>query len=322
MISFIVIGKNESKSLSTCLKSVFDTIRENALDEYEVFYIDSNSNDESIEIAKSFKNIQIFKIFKNESAAAGRNIGASHAKGEYLFFVDADMILHPCFLTHVINRQKNLMYDFVTGEFIYHLLNSRGEVYKEIPYYTIKVKEKRVLDSNGCFVIKKKVWETIGGMNTKFRGAGSEDYDFFLKGRKMGYKLLRIKNVIAEHYIIPYEKPLRQWKDLFNGRQLLKRSLLWRKNFLNFYMYKLFLRQEYTIMVLLLSSVLSIIFNDPKFLIIYFAALILRSLFKSYKNPVLLFHYLLFNFIRDIGVCAATLLYFPKNEKPLYEEIL
>ncbi len=321
MISFIVIGKNESKTLSTCLKSIFNTIRENAIEEYEVLYIDSNSNDGSIEIAKSFKNIQIFKIFKNESAAAGRNIGASNAKGEYLFFVDGDMILHPGFLTQVINEQKDLIYDFVTGEFIYHLLNKDGEVVREVPYYTINVKEKAVLDSNGCFIIKKQIWKNIGGMDIRFRGAGSEDYDFFLNGRNKGYALIRINKTIAEHYILPYENPLRQWKDLFNGRQLLKRAFLWRKNIFNKYMYYLFFRQEYSLLALVVSLILVLATHSLELLLVYLGVIVLRGILKSLHSIISFPHFVLFYIVRDFGVFFTCFLYNYQCRNPLYTKI-
>ena len=62
MISFIIIGKNEGAKLKKCFTSIVKTINENNIDAYEVIYVDSNSTDNSIDIAKKYNIIKIFKI--------------------------------------------------------------------------------------------------------------------------------------------------------------------------------------------------------------------------------------------------------------------
>lgn len=98
MISFIVIGKNEAKTLNQCFKSIFKTVEYNNLNEYEINYVGSDSTDTSIEIAMQFKGIRIFKITGVCNAAIGRNIGAKESKGDVLYFIDGDMEIMPNFL--------------------------------------------------------------------------------------------------------------------------------------------------------------------------------------------------------------------------------
>ena len=85
-ISFIIIGRNEGWKLTNCLKSVFNTITYNKLDNYEIIYVDSKSTDNSIESVKQFKNVKIFQLTIDYNAAIARNVGANKSKGQVLFF--------------------------------------------------------------------------------------------------------------------------------------------------------------------------------------------------------------------------------------------
>ncbi len=59
-ISFIIIGRNEGWKLTKCLESVMRAIKFNRLSNYEVFYVDSKSTDDSIHRAKRFKTQRCF----------------------------------------------------------------------------------------------------------------------------------------------------------------------------------------------------------------------------------------------------------------------
>ena len=86
MISFVIFGHNEGWKLTNCLKSVFLTIKYNGLTMYEVIYIDSKSTDDSIERAKKFKEVKIYKLTADYNSAIARNIGSQKSIGEVLFF--------------------------------------------------------------------------------------------------------------------------------------------------------------------------------------------------------------------------------------------
>ena len=86
MVSVIVTTKNEEKNIEKCLRSIQNQTFKNI----ELIVVDNFSEDATVEIAnKYFAKI----YFKNSERSAGRNFGASLASGDYLIYVDADMIL-------------------------------------------------------------------------------------------------------------------------------------------------------------------------------------------------------------------------------------
>lgn len=93
-ISLVVIGRNDEQKL----KSIYDKtgliekIKEHC---YELIYVDSSSEDNSISYmqSKGFKSYQIDK-FSYKCASAGRYIGAKEATGDYILFLDSDMAIN------------------------------------------------------------------------------------------------------------------------------------------------------------------------------------------------------------------------------------
>ena len=86
MISFIIIGKNEGWRLQKCLQSISYVVEQDAIANYEIIYVDSQSTDNSIELAKQY-GAKAFLITGECNAAIARNIGAKEAIGD--IFVDS-----------------------------------------------------------------------------------------------------------------------------------------------------------------------------------------------------------------------------------------
>ncbi len=89
-ISIIIPVFNASKYLERCLDSVLDSLGEI---DGEILAIDNNSTDNSLETLKSYhKKDARVKVLscKIPGAAAVKNFGEKEAKGEFIWFIDAD----------------------------------------------------------------------------------------------------------------------------------------------------------------------------------------------------------------------------------------
>ena len=87
MISFIVPAYNEEHELSDTLAAIREAAS-GATQPYEIIVVDDASTDATPKIA-SDADAKVIPINRRQIAAA-RNAGARAARGEYLFFVDAD----------------------------------------------------------------------------------------------------------------------------------------------------------------------------------------------------------------------------------------
>src|SRR5688572_7875496 len=157
MLSFIVIGKNEEKNLKRTIEGIYTAIAYAGVKQYEIIYVDSKSTDSSLAIAFGFPEVKVYSLTGDCNAAIGRNAGAMEAKGNVLFFIDADMEISGEFLAGVWDNVTNTIHeDFVSGRLI--------DIENGVP-------RKRAFNKilpGGIFLIRKEVWESVNGMNTKF----------------------------------------------------------------------------------------------------------------------------------------------------------
>lgn len=319
-ISFIVIGRNQEKTILSCINSIFNSIDVLGIDEYEIIYVDSKSNDSTINILTSNFNNKIIVILLTGyiNASIGRNVGASYATGNVYFFIDGDMVINPEFLRQVFDSEKGLKYNFVSGKLKEHLYNDKFEKVgvREDRYNIVKDVEQTTV--GGVFIIKAHIFNGISGFRNHLRI--NEDLDFGLRLALKGIFLKRIPVFIAEHHTVEFYHFSRIFHRLIKGDQLYS-GLIFKYHLTNRFYYKMFLKQEKFTILLLLVIGLAIKIS-PLFLTLYpFFVLIkhIRSPVNSYWEM------LLGRLIDNIIFVVGVIFFYKKNVHPSfikYERIM
>lgn len=180
-ISIIIPTLNEEQYIPKLLES----IKNQTFRDYEIIVSDAGSKDETIEIAKKYKA----KIVKGGLPSRGRNNGAKAAKGEFLFFFDADVKLPKDFLEKAYNEMQNNYTDLATCEFrplsnlyidklMHDFANTVVKLYQSS-------KEPRA--PGFCILVTKRLFDRIKGFDESVKLA--EDHDFVKRAIK--FKPLR-----------------------------------------------------------------------------------------------------------------------------------
>ena len=120
MISLIIPVFNQAEHLPNLL----DSIKRQTYDNYEIIVVNDGSTDNLNPVMAKYKQILGFKLVyleqENRGAAAARNYGARLAKGEFLIFCDADIIMKPEMLElMLIALKNNLTASFCYSSFIW-----------------------------------------------------------------------------------------------------------------------------------------------------------------------------------------------------------
>lgn len=92
-ISIIIPFYNTCKTHGSqqFLRKNIESILNQTYKDLEILYIDNNSNDESVDIIKSYNDPRIKILTQNvQGVSNARNLGIEHATGEYLTFIDSD----------------------------------------------------------------------------------------------------------------------------------------------------------------------------------------------------------------------------------------
>lgn len=310
MISFIIIGKNEGVKIKLAIDSVVKAIDKCEIQDHQIIYVDSDSSDNSIQYAMGFPNVDIVELKGDVNAAIARNEGANIAEGNILFFIDGDMEIKDDFLPLVLNQKGELIYPFLSGEFVSIDKDYNGKT-KKIFYHQLN-KDTYQSTTGGIFLIERHLWIKMNGMKPKMRR--SQDIDLGLRLTKAGFPLLRKKEVIADHYTTHYHNDTRLWKDLIKGNQMYQRSIMYREHIMNRAMYP-FLFKEVSLFSLIFSLIW-ILVGGPLWVLLIYALVLIARLFINSKIDTIkeAIKFYIFYFFRDVVVLYGLFFFWPTNK--------
>jgi len=198
-ISVIVPVYNDRIALERCLEALTSS----AGPDVEIIVVDDASTDGSGAVAAR-PGVRVLRLPANAGPAAARNHGARHARGDILFFVDADVEIAAGALQHVaalLDARRELAAVF--GSYDASPL-SGGVVsrYKNLLHHFVHQAGKGEASTfwAGCGAIRKKVFEEVGGFDQeRFRRPSIEDIELGYRLRGAGYRILLDKALQGTH---------------------------------------------------------------------------------------------------------------------------
>lgn len=194
MISVIIPTLNEEENLGVCFKSLM----EQTIDNFEVIIVDGGSKDRTLDLAEAYGfNILEVEKKRDHDVGAAKNEGAKYAKGDILFFPDADMILEPNCL-EVLN--KGYKYPDIIG-IACKVLPSQGSVLENRMYQVNNILAEvanriGILEISyfSCHSYLKTYFEKVGGFREDLNAC--EDLDLSLRLRNLGKYLVTHKTTL------------------------------------------------------------------------------------------------------------------------------
>lgn len=199
-ISVVIPVRNGEMHLARCLEALTSSQRM----DFELIVVDDCSTDGTCSIAERYGAFY-FRTPRPMGPGAARNLGARHAKGEILTFVDADVVLPPGALRLVFDdfcRDPELAAEFGTydDEPAWPAFFSQ---YKNLmhSYVHQTSSESAVTFWAGCGAIRKAIFEECGGFDAaKYPTPSIEDialgHVLVGSGRKIRLnKELRVKHL-------------------------------------------------------------------------------------------------------------------------------
>jgi glycosyltransferase involved in cell wall biosynthesis len=207
VISFIVPAFNEELELPSTLAAIRSAAT-SARQEYEIIVVDDASTDATAEVARG-PDTQIVSINRRQIAAA-RNAGAHAARGNVLFFVDADTRINA---RHITDAIAALDAGYAGGS---ARLIADGEIprWGRIFMKTFCAIYFAVNLGAGAFLFtSRKNFDAIGGFDEQFF-IGEEIYFSFALRRLGRFKVLR-------EPVVTSGRKLR----MYSGRHIFSKTL-------------------------------------------------------------------------------------------------
>jgi glycosyltransferase involved in cell wall biosynthesis len=184
LVSVILTTKNEAKYIEETLKA----LKNQSYRRIEVIVSDACSSDETVEIARKYAD-KI--VVKETNIAGGRNLGAKHARGEILVFLNADVILE---MDWVKNSLKKLQLEDVAmlvGSFSPLEKGLRAKIFCRLCNLFVEFcfLLGRAQTCGECTIaVKRSAFESVGGFREDL--ACFEDVDLGLRVNKVGRVVL------------------------------------------------------------------------------------------------------------------------------------
>ena len=173
LVSVIVTTRNEERNIGNCLQS----IQLQTYKSIEIIVVDNNSTDTTQDIARSFTDVV---VNKGPERSAQRNHGICDlATGQYVMFIDADMILSPTLIAECL---KVIQIDDAVALHIEEVILGRG-VLAKIRRFERSFYSGTVIDGARFFL--RSIFIEIGGFD-KSLPPGPEDWDLDKRLKKHG----------------------------------------------------------------------------------------------------------------------------------------
>lgn len=208
LISIIIPNKDEKETLKTCM----DSIRKTKYKNYEILVVENNSITE--EIFQYYKElsgepcVRLLRWKKEFNYAAINNFAVSHAKGEYLLFLNNDVkaitpdwleeLLSVCQRPEVGAAGAKLLYPDNTIQHagcVVGMGGIAGHMFVDMPaertgyLHKASILQDMSAVTAACMMMKKEVFDKVGGFSEELAVAFN-DVDLCLKVRREGYLIV------------------------------------------------------------------------------------------------------------------------------------
>ena len=225
-ISIIIVHYNVERELMFCISSILESkLRQS----YEIIVVD-NDEEPRIEykLKEKFKEVRYVKSPKNLGFGGGNNLGASHAQGEFLFFLNPDTlvkknaidrlvaflethekvgIVAPIFLDSEQRIYPSQGSEELTPLSAVFALSFINKIIPSNPiserYFLLNWDKKgprKVGNVPGtAFLIRKNLFERIGKFDENFF-LYFEEFDLCKRIRKLGYDLFVLPSSRIVHF--------------------------------------------------------------------------------------------------------------------------
>lgn len=218
LVSCLILNWNRLRETARCIES----IRNQSYPNIELLLVDNNSDDGSKEFFRNCPMVDTYvELEKNYGCPGGRNRGIRKCKGEYIFFIDNDGLLHEKAVENAMSlmcRSPELA--VVTGQII-DFIDVKGVDTQSVLEESLP--QSRVNFDGGISLHRKEIYNLVGFY--------PDDYVY---GAEESYLSLRI----LDEDLLIYESAdvVLYHKKSINARDVKRENIhLWMNTFYNAY---------------------------------------------------------------------------------------
>jgi len=180
-ISIIIPAYNCTKTINSCLESIFGQ----TFQDIEVIVVNDGSKDDLDEIIKPWLSKIKYISQENQGAPMARNNGFAESTGEYVIFLDADIIMKPSMLAKLLKKSE----ETPDASYAYSSFMWGWKKFKLWPFNAEKLKQMPYIHTSA--LIKR---EDFPGFDSKLKKF--QDWDLWLTMLEQGHMGIWVDEVL------------------------------------------------------------------------------------------------------------------------------
>jgi len=197
-ISIIIPTHNSASTLAEGIKGCLN--QDYPRDRLEIIVVDDGSKDDTKKVVESFPVKYIYQ--KKAGPASARNNGWRNSKGHGLCFIDADCIPYTNWVSKLARHCDRGDIDAVAGSYA---VDGCRYLLDKFVHYEIKYRHSKMPEYTNSFgtynvLVKRHVFEALGGFDSGYCNASGEDSDLAYRIIKAGHKIYFEKQALVSHH--------------------------------------------------------------------------------------------------------------------------
>jgi GT2 family glycosyltransferase/glycosyltransferase involved in cell wall biosynthesis/2-polyprenyl-3-methyl-5-hydroxy-6-metoxy-1,4-benzoquinol methylase len=199
-VTIIIPVYNQCKHTFRCLESIL----KNSTVPYEVIVVDNASDENTAQMLDAMEGIRVIHNEENQGFVSACHQGTEKGEGENYLFLNNDTEVTQGWIEAMLSPLEAKKAGIVGAKLIYPdgRLQEAGNIIwqdgtgwnygrgdnPDLPQYSY-LKEVDYC-SGACLLVKKDLWNDLGGFDRRYAPAYYEDTDLCLAARQMGYKVI------------------------------------------------------------------------------------------------------------------------------------
>lgn len=197
--SVIVPAYNAGQTIEHCLAALL--AQSFPREQYEIIVVDDGSTDETPAIVARMPEVRLIRG-EHRGAAAARNLGAQHARGNILLFTDADCEPLPDWIAQMLTPFADTTIAGAKG--VYRTQQrewiARFVQLEYVEKYARMARERFIdfIDTYSA-AYRREVFLHHKGFDEAFPGASVEDQEFSFRLARQGYRMVFAPQAVVYH---------------------------------------------------------------------------------------------------------------------------
>lgn len=197
-LSIVIPSYCSEQSIGACLDAL---MIEREQSEFEIIVVDCSPHDEVAKICQSYGSVRLIRQLKRFNPGVGRNIGAAQANGDYLAFIDADVVMSRGAIMQIKRRAKQGYRIFGGALELAPVSETEHTIAPFVEHYYFnhesqasRPSSQRANLSSAMMVIKRDLFELVGGFSDIAR---MQDTELTERLVKQGFSLFFFPEIVA-----------------------------------------------------------------------------------------------------------------------------